>query len=504
MKLFHERILPTLDGNIKDGNSLVDIDFYSGELDFGFEKKIKPFSWQNAFPEIFKIKQLTPNQDFKKQFEKVKKLHQDTDDLLNKYVVKELSWQYGKINGFDVVISNPPYGALFSNDELNYFKNRYNTAVWRSESYVMFIEQGLKLLKSDGLLGFIIPDTLLNLGFTQPARELLLRYSKIQEIIGLPSRIFSGATVDTIIILTEKADYINKFHPSNVWVKTYGKKQTISSVENPNKEFFIKTKDWFEQNTFNLQTDNTEKKLLTKIESEKKTVNDIAEMFYGIKAYQVGKGKPPQTEKNRDEKPFTSEKKLAKKWLPFYDGKHIGRYQLLWKENNWLNYGEWLAEPRKPSVFEGEKILIRKIAGKTLIATYIPETSYCNTLLFILKLGYKDYSYKSILAILNSNLIGWYFQKKFQISDADIFPQIMIRDILQFPIPKIDEKNDAELNKLVDQLLQLNEEKAKVKLQTKITQLQAKIDYCEGRINEIVYLLYLLTEEEIKIVEKNV
>jgi uncharacterized protein Yka (UPF0111/DUF47 family) len=90
---------------------------------------------------------------------------------------------------------------------------------------------------------------------------------------------------------------------------------------------------------------------------------------------------------------------------------------------------------------------------------------------------------------------------KFQIGDDDTFPQIMIRDILQFPLPVIDKINDAELNKLVDQLLQLNEEKAETKLETRVTRLESKIDYCESRINEIVYQLYGLTEDEIKIVE---
>ncbi|MFA4864949.1 MAG: N-6 DNA methylase, partial [Bacteroidales bacterium] len=171
-RLFNERVLPTLDENIKSGNSLIDTDFYAGEFELGFEKKIKPFNWQKAFPEVFKQ------------------------------------------GGFDIVIGNPPYGALFSENEFIYFKNRYQTAVWRGESYLMFIEQGLRLLQPDGLLGFIIPDTLLNLGFTQLARELLLRNSNIKEIVGLPSNVFSGATVDTIILLTEKAGYTDKFHPS--------------------------------------------------------------------------------------------------------------------------------------------------------------------------------------------------------------------------------------------------------------------------------------------------
>jgi type I restriction-modification system DNA methylase subunit len=187
-------------------------------------------------------------------------------------------------------------------------------------------------------LGFIIPDSLLNLSFTQPARELLLRNSNIQEIIRLPSNVFSGATVDTIILLSEKTDYSNTFHLSNVLVKTFGKKQIIGSIQNPAREFYIKTKHWFEENAFNLQTDTIEKNLITKIEAGKNKLIDISEMFYGIKAYQVGKGKPAQTKRIRDEKPFTSNVKKDNRWLPLYDGKDIGRYQLLWNNNNWLNY----------------------------------------------------------------------------------------------------------------------------------------------------------------------
>ena len=247
--------------------------------------------------------------------------------------------------------------------------------------------------------------------------------------------------------------------------------------------------------------DDTEKLLLSKIESEKKRINDISQIFYGIKAYQIGKGKPAQTKKIRDEKPFTSDKQMQQSWLPFYDGKHIGRYELFWKNNNWINYGKWLAEPRNPALFGGEKILIRKITGKTLIATYVPETSYCNTLLFVLKLKDNSYSYQSVLAILNSRLIGWYFRKKFQISDDDTFPQIMIRDILQFPIPILSKKSDEELKKLANDLLRLNEQKQQTTLPDKLDQLNTRIEYTDEKINKLVFELYGLNEEERGIVE---
>ena len=66
---------------------------------------------------------------------------------------------------------------------------------------------------------------------------------------------------------------------------------------------------------------------------------------------------------------------------------------------------------------------------------------------------------------------------------------------------KLEKENHAEIVKLVGQLLKHNEEKSRAKLQTKISQLEGKIDYCENKINEIVYQLYELTADEIKIIE---
>lgn len=450
---------------------------------------------------MFNVKKASVNQELKLQFDKVENLEKDAEDLINKFRVEEPATEYGKVAGFDIVIGNLPYGALFSKPELDYFKIRFTTAVWRCESYLLFIEQALKLLKPHGKIGFIIPDTLLNLGFTQPARELLLRNSKIEEIVGLPSTVFSGATVDTIILFADKKDYTNKFHSSNVVIKTFGKKQTITAIEDAQKQFLISTKDWYDQNAFNLQTNEVEKKLLDKIEVNKKRIADVAEMYSGIKAYSVGRGTPIQTEEIRNSKPYNSPVRKDNTWSPFYDGKNIGRYINLWANNNWIKYGSNLAEPRKPENFKGEKILIRKITGKTLIAMFIPGDSYCNTLLHVLKLKEKSYSYKTILAILNSQMIGWYFRKKFQISDDDTFPQIMIRDILQFPVPVISKKYHEELNNLADQLLTLNQERQQQTLQIRIDQIQNRIDYAEQRINDIVYELYRMNEDEKKLIE---
>jgi type I restriction-modification system DNA methylase subunit len=426
-------ILPNLDINIQCGDSLIDA----------------TFNWNKQFPRIFKN------------------------------------------GGFDAIVGNPPYGASLDEEDKAYLKAKYKTFGWRGETYILFTEKASNLLKINGLLGYIIPDTYLNLDFTKPMRDFLLQNTIINEIVALPSNVFKDATVDTTILLVEKQKETTTFHKTKTKIITFNKKLTISNVkEEAARTFEISTQEWFLSNSFNVQSDKTETKLIQNIDAQFKTINDIAEMFYGIKAYQVGKGKPAQTAHIRDTKPFTANTQKTKEWKPMYDGKHIGRYSLLWDKNNWIHYGQWLAEPRQPKKYEGEKILIRKIISDTLIATYVPDTSYCNTLLFVLKLKENTgLNYLYVLGILNSKFIGWYFRKKFQIASDDTFPQIMIRDILQFAIPTTPNKTTHDkLTTLVSTVLTN-------KAAGKNTEKEEKY------IDELVYQLYNLSKEDIEIIK---
>jgi len=156
LKLFQERALPDLGQNIKCGNSLIGWDILESNPGMNEEEieRINPFDWEGEFPEIM-----------------------------------------GR-GGFDAVIGNPPYGAEFPEVTINYLKNKFYTYMWRGESYLCFVENAVKSSKLGGKLGYIIPDTYLNLGFTQSLRNFLLKNTRINEVVLLPSNIFSGATVD--------------------------------------------------------------------------------------------------------------------------------------------------------------------------------------------------------------------------------------------------------------------------------------------------------------------
>lgn len=134
-------------------------------------------------------------------------------------------------------------------------------------------------------------------------------------------------------------------------------------------------------------------------------------------------------------------------------------------------------------------------AGKATFAAYLPDTSYCNTLLHVLKLRPNvKIDYKYLLGILNSRFIGWFFRKKFQIAVSDTFPQIMISDIHQFPIPEISSGQQKHIVVYVDKIIDLAKSDDYLQNQTK----QAKVKEYESEIDQMVYDL---TPEEIAIVE---
>ncbi len=496
MKLFHERVLPTLDNNIKSGNSLVDTDFYASELDFGFEKKIKPFNWQREFPEVFHLKGKlnvdNPIHKVKRAIIKSIEVEQELNKAISDYIktVEEPTTVYGLKGGFDIVIGNPPYGALLTKEVDDYLRRKYRVANYQLDTYCLFIERARNLLADEGYLGFIIPSAWVASTYDHKLRKYLVEENCIENFVITPKQTFKDASVETCILV------LSNNSPSKTFeVERWDVKDKIS--------YTISTKEIKAENSFAfpVYADDKTNKVVQKIRKQKNILNDFADVVWGVKIYENGKGKPPQKGNESKTKVFHSDKKTSNSHRPLLGGSEIVRYATKWK-GGFVDYGEWLAAPRQPHWFNGERILIREVTANGIIqGTFVDKDFVFSNSVDGIKMKSKDLNIKFLLGLLNSKLISFYHSNTSANAFKGAFPKVLLQDLRELPVPKAEIKIQKEIEKLVNQLLQLNQEKAEVKLATQVSQLQGKIEYCESRINEIVYQLYELTEAEIKIVE---
>ncbi|MCZ2299342.1 MAG: N-6 DNA methylase [Chitinophagales bacterium] len=492
-KLFHDRILPTLDNNIKSGNSLIDLDYYDQELDFGIERKIKPFSWQKAFPEVFNRNvPIDERLLYRKQFQKVKKLTDDTDKLLSQ-ILNEPAVKYDKKNGgFDVVIGNPPYVKVSDKKIFDYFNNKFVHQDYQQDLYLLFLEQYKMLLATGGKLGVIIPNTWLQSIKFRNIRSYLMNNYYWEKILHIKDKVFN-AVVDTHVLVFEKNVEIKNTELeidllSNKVIEPF---QIISQLNLPDNGDVI-----------NILANEEEKKLFEKIKNKSVQISEISKTFSGITLYEKGKGNPPQTAETMKLRPFDSDslqKPKVGNWMPLMRGSLMNRYVNLWNNNYWVDYGEWLAAPRNTKIWEAkEKIIVRQ-TGDRIIATLIDTNIICRKNLHIIISD--ELNHKFILGILNSKLTDFYYQQ-INPERGEALAEVKKNHIEQLPIPKdISDKQQTEIIKLVEQLLQFNKELQAVTLADKKDQLQNRISFTEDKLNQIIYKLYELTDEEIKLVE---
>ena len=119
--------------------------------------------------------------------------------------------------------------------------------------------------------------------------------------------------------------------------------------------------------------------------------------------------------------------------------------------------------------------------------------------------GGPDLNY--ILGVLNSRLISWYFLRRSQVAQRDDFPKIVLKETRALPIPevdadkKVDRQHHDRMVELVEHIMALHKELLAAKTPHEKTVLQGQIEAMDRDIDQLVYVLYGLTEEEIRIVE---
>lgn len=170
----HLRILPNLDENIKNGNSLVNMSYAQ------FDRTV----YQNI-------------------------------PLMNKLKMFDWNTEFGN-RKFDAIIGNPPYIRVqnmvhYSKEEYNFYKSNYSPYVTAQtdtlDKYYLFIEKGLALLNNDGILGYIVPHKFMNIQAGVKLRELLTSSSAVRKILHFGTyQVFENRSTYTCILILTKQE----------------------------------------------------------------------------------------------------------------------------------------------------------------------------------------------------------------------------------------------------------------------------------------------------------
>ena len=353
------------------------------------------------------------------------------------------------------MIGNPPYifaREKISQTEKDYYTKFYNSADYQVNTYLLFIEKSIGLIKENGAYGLIVPNAWLMIYSGKGLRKLILNNCKLNQIINLEGYSFEGVNVETIILLAEKKKVSNS--ELDIYLSA-GKEFAFS--HKINQSDFYKN-DGLE---FKVFSDDISSSLTEKIKKNSVKLDSIVLIKAGLQAYEKNKGEPKQTAEDVKNRLFDYAYKFNNDTHRYLEGKDVGRYYIDWS-GQYLHYGKHLAAPRTFDLFEGEKIIIREITGKyphSIISTYSEELYlYNRSNIAILEREGRAISLKYIICILNSQLMAYYFVKNTAKSVRKMFPKIILNDLRKFPFKDINIECQQTFIEKSDEMLFLNKE----------------------------------------------
>ncbi len=390
-------------------------------------------------------------------------------------------------NGFDIVIGNPPYvfarDAHFADDfkkdiqRVYYSKLADRTKSKASQSgkinlFALFIMKGIMLSNKNGILSYIVPNNILRTTTYDLVRRYILDNTSVAQIVDLGSGIFEKVTASTITL-----QLLNKKSQNNeVLILTDAKSLTpinATLTRIPQAQFLNNT-----SYAFNIYVDLESINLTRKIELNSKLFgNYCIDIIEGIVAKKA--------------LIFT---KPGENRFPMLEGKCIKKYAIT-GINKYIEWNVSEIHRTRPDYLweQNEKLVTQRISGGShpVIVAYdtAKYKAFASVNNIVLKDEYK-HLYKFFLALLNSNVLNWYYANNFS-NNSTLTVNISKTYLEQLPIPSATPAQQQEIITLVDKILAAKKANG-----------MADTSELEQEINKLVYSLYGLTNEEIIIVER--
>ncbi|WP_196802154.1 Eco57I restriction-modification methylase domain-containing protein [Sphingomonas phyllosphaerae] len=452
--LDNQRVLPDLGALIRCGNSLIAPDFYGlfdpNLLSEDQLHKINVFSWQKAFPSVFRD------------------------------------------GGFHAVVGNPPYGASLLAEEKQYLSNQFGWQSYQLDTYLVFLEQSLRsLLRDSGFLGMIIPNPWLTNLRQDRMRQKVFEVSKVHEIVHFTFPVFrrAKATVDTEIVILERAS--SKRHKPNTYV--------INAI-GPDEQIDLKlgTQITHDQDAWrksaalpiNIFLDKSGRALAEKMREAGKELSLSFHTSVGMKPYQKGKGRPQQSADDVKNRIFDANTRLTTEYRQYLRGGDIKRFVVKPVEDRYIKYGEWLAEPRLSAGFDApEKILMRQ-TGDSLVATVDQQSFLCMNNMHVLVPRDPKTNLYAVTAIINSRTMNWYYQT-LNPEAGEALAEVKKANVDRLPLPKLSAQQANTLAKLTKRMsanLLMLPSATEKKRQMMLTMIESDFDAVEEIVGDLFNL----------------
>jgi len=307
-------------------------------------------------------------------------------------------------------------------------------------------------------------------------RKIILDKFSIVNINPNIYRAFEEAQVDTLIFIADKKAFSKEIE---IW--------SFDSNNNFNHRHSISQSSFSENEglVFDVEVNPDIRKIISKIRTQSIKLEDEFEITRGVNPYDKYRG---QSQEIIQSKAYHADHKKDATFLPELRGKHVATFSYLWDGKHYISYGKWLAASRDPKFFTGKRILFREIISSRFVCTQIEEDFIIDRSIYIAKPIKEQINVSCVLGILSSKLLVWLFRYEKNEFD-ELFPKIRLEEFKKLPIPKNKEKCD-KLGAITSQIIS-----------AKKTNPKADTSVSEKKIDQLVYELYELTEEEIKIVE---
>jgi len=258
--------------------------------------------------------------------------------------------------------------------------------------------------------------------------------------------------------------------------------------------------------TINIFTNSDEEDLAKKITALAMPLKTYCDINVGIKPYQTGKGIPSQTTDTVKNRPFDSKYKESSLHQLYLRGRDINRYKIAPLEERYLKYGKWLAEPRPTARFDAHEKIFMRQTGDSLIAALDAKQLLCLNNMHVLVPNDQSPPVNLILGLLNSRLMNWFYHfMNPEVGEA--LAEVKKTNVAKLPIRNIKSASGVEIKihsqivTLVDLMLNLQKLQAEVLTPHEQTVIDRQISATDLQLDRLVYALYGLTDEEIKLVE---